>query len=190
VANGPSAVHHLLVQVDDNKIEHSRDTANTLASTVSFNSSHEHYSKSFKKSRVQLEKRPFNFDSDYSEYYHELFSLLELQDALHQCHDTAVGPDEIHHQMLKHLPDTTLSSLFHIFNESGKLVASHFRVWKRPSFLYRKPDKDHTSPNNYRPIALTSCLCNSFNRMVNHRLTWYLESSNTLTELQSGFRRV
>jgi hypothetical protein len=59
----PSAIHHLLV--DDNKIEHPKDIANTLASTISFNSSHEHYSKSFEKSRVQQEKRPLNFNSDH-----------------------------------------------------------------------------------------------------------------------------
>jgi hypothetical protein len=44
----PSAIHHLLV--DDSKIEHPKDIAHTLASTISFNSSHEHYSKSFEKS--------------------------------------------------------------------------------------------------------------------------------------------
>jgi hypothetical protein len=43
----PSAIHHLLM--DDNEIEQPKDMANTLASTISFNSSHEHYSKSFEK---------------------------------------------------------------------------------------------------------------------------------------------
>jgi hypothetical protein len=38
-----STIHHLLV--NDNKIEHPKDVAN-LAHTISFNSSHEHYSKS------------------------------------------------------------------------------------------------------------------------------------------------
>jgi hypothetical protein len=41
----PSTIHHLLV--NDNKIEHPKDIANTLASTISVNSSHEHYSKNF-----------------------------------------------------------------------------------------------------------------------------------------------
>jgi hypothetical protein len=60
-----STIHHLLV--NDNKIEHHMDIVNTLASTISFNSSHEHYNKSFAKSRVQQEKRPLNFSSDNSE---------------------------------------------------------------------------------------------------------------------------
>jgi hypothetical protein len=82
----PSAIHHLLV--NDNKIEHPKGIANTLVSTISFNNSHERYSKSFKKYQVQQEKRPLNFNSDNSEYYNELFWLSKLQDALRQCHDS------------------------------------------------------------------------------------------------------
>jgi hypothetical protein len=135
----PSATHHLLV--NDNKIEHPKDIANTLASTISFSSSHEHYSESFEKSRVQQEKRPLNFNSDNSEYYNELFSLSELQDALRQCHDTAVGPGEIHNKMLGHQTPFYL----HCFI-SGKLVASHCRGRKRPSFLYRNQTKITSIP--------------------------------------------
>jgi hypothetical protein len=118
----PSAIHHLLV--NDNKVEHPTDIANTVACTISFNSSHEHDSKSFEKSQVQQEKRPLNFNSDNSEYHNELFSLSKLQDALRQCHDAAVGPAEIHYKMLKHLPETALSSLLHILND----------IWQTGSF--------------------------------------------------------
>ena len=51
-----------------------------------------------------------------------------------------------------------------------------------------KPGKDHAEPTNYRPIALTSCLCKTLERMINKRLVWYLESNNLITKFQSGFR--
>ena len=51
-----------------------------------------------------------------------------------------------------------------------------------------KPGKDNTNPNNYLPIALTSCICKTLERMINERLLWYLETNNIITEFQSGFR--
>jgi len=44
-----------------------------------------------------------------------------------------------------------------------------------------KPGKDTSSPTNYRPIALTSCVCKVMERMVNNRLVWYLERNKIIT---------
>ena len=52
-----------------------------------------------------------------------------------------------------------------------------------------KPDKDQTDPTNYRPIALTSCVCKTMERMINDRLTWFLEANNIITDYPNGFRR-
>ena len=52
-----------------------------------------------------------------------------------------------------------------------------------------KPGKDHSDPNNYRPISLTSCVCKTLERMINDRLVWYLEHNNILSEIQCGFRK-
>ena len=37
-------------------------------------------------------------------------------------------------------------------------------------------------------MALTSCTCKTLKRMINLRLTWFLESNNLLSDLQTGFR--
>ncbi|MBJ5505526.1 reverse transcriptase family protein, partial [Salmonella enterica subsp. enterica serovar Derby] len=54
---------------------------------------------------------------------------------------------------------------------------------------FPKPGKDPAIPSNYRPIALTSCLCKLLERMVNARLMWFLETNKILSPHQCGFRR-
>ena len=49
--------------------------------------------------------------------------------------------------------------------------------------------KDSKDPSTYRPIALTSCVCKTMERMINDRLVWFLESSSLIMETQSGFRK-
>ena len=51
-----------------------------------------------------------------------------------------------------------------------------------------KSGKDTSIPSNYRPIALTSCICKTFERMINSRLVWVLETKNLITKYQCGFR--
>ena len=56
------------------------------------------------------------------------------------------------------------------------------------SYKYAKPGKDPAETNNYRPIGLTSCLCKTLERMINKRLTCFLESYNHIPRFQSGFK--
>ena len=53
---------------------------------------------------------------------------------------------------------------------------------------YPQNQKDPTNPTSYRPRALTSCTCKILKRMINLRLTWFFESNNLLSNLQTGFR--
>ena len=52
-----------------------------------------------------------------SEDYNKLFNFDELLEAINQSHDSATRPDEIHYQMLKHLPESSLQALLNIFND-------------------------------------------------------------------------
>ena len=62
--------------------------------------------------------------------------------------------------------------------------------WRKATLVaIPKPDKDSSDPNNYRPIALTSCLCKTMERMVNKRLMWVLDSKGLLASEQCGFRK-
>ena len=104
------------------------------------------------------------------EKYNVPFTASELLDALHKSHDTAAGPDGIHYQILK------LETLLNILNIwiTGKFP----KDWSKATIIpIPKPNKDHTEATNYRPIALTSCLCKTMERMINDRLVWFLESN-------------
>ena len=183
----PTPTVHL--KVNNNLVTDKKTIADTLANTISYNSSSGHYSKQFQLHKARAERQQLNFSSDNSECYNTLFTLTELQDALQQAHDTAVGPDNIHYQLLRKLPIDVKQTLLAVFNhiwETGFFPSD----WHLATIIpVPKPGKDHTDPSNYRPIALTSCLCKTMERMVNNRLVWYLESNNILTPQQSGFRK-
>ena len=63
------------------------------------------------------------------------------------------------------------------------------RWWQKAIVIpIPKPGKDPRDASNYRPIALTSCLCKLMERMVNARLIYCLETKEALTPFQGGFR--
>ena len=91
--------------------------------------------------------------------------------------------------MLKHLPEDTLKILKEILNKIW-ISADFPQQWRAATVIpIPKPNKDHTDPLSYRPIALTSCLCKVLERMINTRLIWYLEKYRILDRSQCGFRK-
>ena len=75
-----------------------------------------------------------------------------------------------------------------MFNEvwvSGRFPTS----WKEATIIpIPKPGKDNTDPSNYRPIALTCCLCKTLERMINTRLIWFLESNGLISLIFAALR--
>ncbi|GBN22691.1 hypothetical protein AVEN_68030-1 [Araneus ventricosus] len=116
-----------------------------------------------------------NFNTRRSLSYNCKFKMFELEKALSQTRVTSPGPNGITYNMLRHLDANSLLHLLRLFN----------RIWSEQSFPAQwyeavvvpilKPGKIPTNPLNYRPIALTSCLCKTFERMVNARLLYELE---------------
>ena len=180
------SVNHL--NVDNNTLTTVPDIANSLASTISYNSSSNFSPDAFRTVRQRQEKKRLNFKSSNLESYNEKFTISELRESLKKARDTAAGPDEIHYQILKHLPLETLIILLELYNQvwvSGNFPSSWHDAIVIP---IPKPGKDPTNPSNYRPIALTSCICKTMERMINSRLVWYLESEDLISDLQCGFR--
>ena len=115
--------------------------------------------------------------------------MWELKQALQKFNNSAAGPDEVHYNLLTHLPESVLSVLLKVYNsiwESKTFPPSWREAVVAP---IAKAGKDPKNPTNYRPIALTSCLCKTMERMVNARLMWCLESEGHLCDVRCGFRK-
>ena len=173
----------------NNTSETEKLVANEIASTFAKNSSTENYNKEFKKHKLYSEKQHLNFSSPENEVYNSNFTLEELQNSINELSDTAPGPDEIHNKIIKNIPKESQLLLLNIFNNIWN-TQSFPDSWHTATIIpIPKPGKDHQNPSNYRPIALTNCLCKLMEKLINKRLTWFLETNSSLSPLQSGFRK-
>ncbi|GFN96533.1 Pol-like protein [Plakobranchus ocellatus] len=115
--------------------------------------------------------------------------MEELKNSVNKSNESASGPDGVYYQFLRHLPESCLHTLLKLFNNiwtTGDKPSS----WREASVVsIPKLGKDPSDPSNYRPIALTSCLCKTLQRMVNDRLVHVLESRNLLSKVQCSFRK-
>ena len=165
-----------------------KNISNASGGNFQKNSSSSNYSQ-FQNIKVEKEREKLNFQSQNNEKYNLPFKLSELKNSLDKSHDTTAGPDDIHYQILKHLPSDALETLLNIMNEiwrTGKFPED----WHKAVIIpIPKPGKDKTEATNYRPIALTSCICKTMEGMINDRLVWFLESNNLISGNQAGFRK-
>ena len=170
-------------------IANPKDIANEHESVFMDNSSSAHYSAKFQAIKEQEEKVKIDFTSNNTEVYNKPFRLRDLRRSIMKAKPRAPGPDGIHNNLLKHLPEDILKILKEILNKIW-ISADFPQQWRAAAVIpIPKPNKDHTDPLSYRPIALTSCLCKVLERMINTHLIWYLEKYRILDRSQCGFRK-
>ena len=133
---------HHLENNDAPKITKRVDIANRLAQEIIKNSSSNNCHTEFKKYQEKAKKNIYILT--LTTWKTTMYHLPELCDALKKSHDTATGPDEIHYQLLKHLPRELLMVLLDIFNDkwaSGEIQATVIPI--------PKPGKDSKNPSNF-----------------------------------------
>ncbi|GBM44391.1 putative RNA-directed DNA polymerase from transposon X-element [Araneus ventricosus] len=135
------------------------------------------------------EQKSVDFLPSYAEDYNSTFSYHELKNALRKSNPTSPGPDQIHNNMLKHLGESSLLTILLLFNKIWPERVFPLSWLKAIVVPIPETGKDKQDPNNYRPIALTSCLSKLLERMVSARLMHVLERSKWFVPSQSGFRR-
>ena len=178
-----------VLHINNEDIAETKRVADELGAYFSHISSGSHLSPQFATIKAARERNPIKFTLSSTESYNIPFTIIELQTALHSCRNTCEGPDGLHYQMIRHLPPISFVFLLTLFNRiwsSGDFPP----IWREAIVLpFLKPNKTGTLPQDYRPIALTSCLCKLMERMINARLMWYIESKNLLSPLQFGYRK-
>ena len=94
------------------------------------------------------------------------------------------------YSFLKRLSPKTLELLLKMYNHIW--IQKYFHeTWKLSTIIpIPKPRNDTSNPGNYRPISLTSWLCKTLERMVNHRLVWYLKANNLITNAPCGYQNI
>ena len=163
--------------------------ATELGSFFSSVNSGSHLSPEFAAFKAARERTSITFTLSSTASYNTPFSSSELISALKCCRNTSAGPDGVHYQMLRHLPTISLTLLLTLFNHVW-LTGDFPPQWRNAFILpFLKSNKFGALPQDYRPIALISCVCKLLERMINFRLMWYLETKSLLSPSQFGFRR-
>lgn len=98
------------------------------------------------------------------------------------------GIDNLPNILLKHLPKKAHVLLFHIYN-SCMLLQYFPRYWKHAKVVViPKLNKDHSNPNNYRPISLLTSLSKILEKILLIRLNSHIDTNNTIPNFQFGLK--
>ena len=128
-------------------------------------------------------------EEENEDLLNKTFTMTEMNRALRKTKMTAPGKDQVCYIMISNLSEAAKGILLELYNrvwKEGKLPES----WKEAVIVpIPKPGKDSSNPENYRPIALTSNICKIMEKMINERLTYYMESKGFMSKYQSGFRK-
>ena len=183
-----TGMHRPILENDNGNITDPKEVANTFGEHMSDISEGSQIPQ-FQRIKQRVERRPISFTGGDDEDYNVPLTMSELDNALKLSSNTSPGEDEVYYHMIRHLSETSMLFTLSLFNRiwSEGDFPSMWRVAIVIPFL--KPGKAASNPNNYRPIALTSCICKLLERVVNARLVWNLEKGNALNESQYGFRR-
>lgn len=96
------------------------------------------------------------------------------------------GPDRVPVRIMKECAQEIAPLLTMIFNQSvhtGDLPCDWLSANVCP--VYKKGDR--SSPNNYRPVSLTSVSCKLLEHIIFHHIIAHVEDHNIIMEYQHGF---
>ena len=115
------------------------------------------------------------------------FKMIEMMNVLNEMKNCSPGKDDIYTVMIKNLSKNAMIYLLNMYNDIWKTSYFPQQWYEVIQIPILKSGKDSTQVTSYRPISLLSTLFKIMEKMVKHRLTWYLEKHQLLNPFQSGF---
>lgn len=168
---------------------------NTIA-----NKFNKHYANSYTlSSKIKKEQKTIkgnlknyikSTNSTKDNIFNKNFNMKELNIAINSLKSNkSPGADNVHAEFLKHLGNKAKTQLLSLYNLSWNTKVPD--DWKKAVIIpILKPKKSTNNFSNYRPIALTSVIVKTIEKMISNRLNWYLETNNLLSPNQAGFREL
>ena len=105
-----------LLRVGNRNVSHPADVANEIASALSQRSRGGSVDPIFLRHRDHSERTTIDFTTSEPLPYNTRFTMAELTAVISSLRDVAEGPDCLHNNMIKHLPEVALQVLLSILN--------------------------------------------------------------------------
>lgn len=117
------------------------------------------------------------------------FDESEINNAISQLRqDSATGWDGISSNLIKQCRHILVAPITHIFNRSiatGIFPEAFKKAVVHP--IHKGGDRDCV--NNYRPISVLSAIAKMFEKLINLRLTQFLDKNDIIAQNQYGFKK-
>ena len=175
-----------MIKEGDQIYASSEEIANKFAKHFENVSKFQNSDINFNQLRKQTETKKLNLYSNNSENYNTLFSNDEFEDAINKGKSKSLGTDNITYEMIRNMPEKGKEFCLHVMNTFW-IRSFYPQKWKEATILtFLKPGKSSQHPSSYRPISITSNLGKIFERLINKRLTTFLEINGCIDEIQCG----
>ena len=115
--------------------------------------------------------------------------VWEIKTIIRNFKDKAPGESGIRKTVMQNLPNVAIIKLKDIYNWALSMGYYPIKFKNAIMILIPKPGKDPTKAENYRPISLLEIPGKIFEKIINNRITLYMENNDLFNSSQYGFRR-
>ena len=141
------------------------------------------------RGREEIEESLLDDVERYEEIIDEPLTMDELESNIRELKtDKSAGHDNVLNEFIVNAPVSVRLLILAIFNNILNL--EYFpECWAKGGIVPIHKSGDKNVANNYRGITLLSCLGKLFTRVMNNRMTKWVDRYGKVNETQFGFRK-